>query len=72
MKTFTKKIKTIALGLSVLASYMATTSDAVAQTGGAIFTPGPTMMKAKIFPTSTLLDNGNVISFSGREYNFEC
>lgn len=70
MKTFTKKIKTIALGLSVLASYMATTSDAVAQTGGAIFTPGPTMMKAKIFPTSTLLDNGNVISFSGREYNF--
>ncbi len=41
-----------------------------AQTGGATFQVGPTMMRGKIFPTSTLLDNGKVISFSGRETNF--
>jgi hypothetical protein len=41
-----------------------------AQTGGATFQVGPTMMRGKIFPTTTLLDNGKVISFSGRETNF--
>jgi len=41
-----------------------------AQTGGAIFQSGPTMMRGKIFPTATLLDNGKVITFSGRETNF--
>jgi hypothetical protein len=41
-----------------------------AQTGGAIFTPGPTLMRGKLFPTATLLDNGKVISFSGRETGF--
>ncbi len=41
-----------------------------AQTGGATFEVGPTMMRGKIFPTTSLLDNGKVISFSGRETNF--
>lgn len=41
-----------------------------AQQGGALFQAGPTMMRGKIFPTATLLDNGNVITFSGRETNF--
>jgi hypothetical protein len=45
-------------------------SSAHAQTGGATFEVGPTMMRGKIFPTSTLLDDGKVISFSGRETNF--
>lgn len=70
MKMFTTQFKKAGLGLALMVSAGLSTSNLSAQTGGAIFTPGPTMMKAKIFPTSTLLDNGNVISFSGREYNF--
>jgi hypothetical protein len=34
-----------------------------AQTGGATFEVGPTMMRGKVFPTSTLLNDGKVISF---------
>ena len=45
-------------------------SKAQAQTGGATFEVGPTMMRGKIFPTSTLLNDGKVITFSGRETNF--
>ena len=41
-----------------------------AQTGGATFEVGPTMMRGKVFPTSTLLNDEKVISFSGRETNF--
>ena len=41
-----------------------------AQTGGANFQTGPTMMRGKIFPTASCLDNGKVITFSGRETNF--
>lgn len=70
MKTCTTKIKKVTLGLAMIASLGLSNSNMSAQTGGAIFTSGPTMMKEKIYPTSTLLDNGNVISFSGREYNF--
>lgn len=42
----------------------------IAQSGGAIFQAGPNMMRGKIFPTATLLPNGNVITFSGRETGF--
>jgi Secretion system C-terminal sorting domain len=41
-----------------------------AQTGGANYVAGPNMMRAKIFPPATLLDNGKVITFGGREVNF--
>lgn len=41
-----------------------------AQSGGATYVAGPTMKRAKIYPTSTVLPNGKVISFGGREYNF--
>lgn len=41
-----------------------------AQTGGATFTVGPPMMRGKVFPTTSLLNDGRVISFSGRETNF--
>lgn len=41
-----------------------------AQGAGALFEAGPNLLRGKIFPTSTLLSNGNVITFSGREYNF--
>lgn len=40
------------------------------QTGGGTFQPGPLMLRQKIYPTATLLPNGKVISFGGREYNF--
>ncbi len=41
-----------------------------AQSGGAIYEAGPTMMRAKLYPVSTVLDNGKVISFGGRESGF--
>ncbi len=41
-----------------------------AQTGGAIFETGPVMMKAKIYPVASVLDNGQIISFGGRENGF--
>lgn len=44
--------------------------NGMAQSGGAIFQAGPNMMRGKIFPTATLLPNGNVITFSGRETGF--
>lgn len=46
------------------------TSMVSAQTGGANYQAGPNMMRAKIFPPATLLDNGKVITFGGREVNF--
>ncbi len=46
------------------------TSSSFAQTGGANYQAGPNMMRAKIFPPATLLDNGKVITFGGREVNF--
>ena len=42
----------------------------VAQTGGAIYETGPTMMRAKIYPIASQLNNGKIISFGGRESGF--
>lgn len=47
-----------------------TINFAKAQTGGATFVAGPTMMRGKVFPTTSLLNDGRVMSFSGRETNF--
>jgi hypothetical protein len=44
--------------------------SADAQSSGGTFQAGPAMMRGKIFPTASLLDNGKVITFSGREFNF--
>ncbi len=44
--------------------------SAEAQTGGAVYQVGPVMMRTKIYPMATVLDNGKVISFGGREFNF--
>lgn len=41
-----------------------------AQTGGAIYETGPLMMRAKIYPVASALDNGKIISFGGRESGF--
>lgn len=41
-----------------------------AQTGGAVYEKGPAMKRAKLYPTSVLLNNGKIMSFGGREYNF--
>ncbi len=57
--------KTLLLAVAILS-----VSSAIAQTGGANYQAGPTMMRGKIFPTASLLDNGKVITFSGRETNF--
>ncbi len=46
------------------------TFSSFAQTGGAIYEVGPLMKKAKIYPISTLLPSGKVVSFGGREFNF--
>ncbi len=42
----------------------------MAQTGGALFEVGPEMMRTKAYPMSSVLTNGNVISFGGREVGF--
>jgi hypothetical protein len=64
--TFKNTIKKTALSLTLsLGCFLVGT-----QTGGADFQTGPTMMRGKIFPTATCLDNGKVITFSGRETNF--
>lgn len=54
----------------LFAFWLAFVSSTFAQTGGAQYQVGPNMLRAKIFPPATLLDNGNVITFGGREYNF--
>jgi len=41
-----------------------------AQSGGAIYESGPLMKRAKIYPISTLLSTGKIVSFGGREFNF--
>lgn len=41
-----------------------------AQTGGAIYQKGSDMARAKIYPMAAVLDNGKVMGFGGREYNF--
>ena len=41
-----------------------------AQTGGAIYQTGPVMMRTKIYPFATVLNNGKIISFGGRENGF--
>lgn len=41
-----------------------------AQTGGALYQKGPDMARAKIYPMAAVLDNGKVMGFGGREYNF--
>jgi len=41
-----------------------------AQTGGAIYQTGPVMMRAKIYPVASVLNNGKIISFGGRENGF--
>lgn len=62
----TKRLtQSLILGLAVVSF-----SHAQAQTGGAVFQAGPPMQRAKIFPTATLLDNGKVITFAGREVGF--
>jgi hypothetical protein len=69
MKTYYTIIsKASVILLFLIGSLNATLTKA--QTGGATFEVGPTMMRGKIFPTSTILDNGKIISFSGRETNF--
>lgn len=45
-------------------------SNILSQTSGANFQVGPTMMHAKLYPAATVLNNGKVISFGGRQYNF--
>ena len=44
--------------------------NANAQSGGAIYEVGPDMMRAKIVPGASQLENGNVISFGDREAGF--
>jgi Secretion system C-terminal sorting domain len=69
MKTnYTIIFRASALLLFLIGTLNATLTTA--QTGGATFEAGPNMMRGKIFPTSTLLNDGKVISFSGRETNF--
>ncbi len=41
-----------------------------AQTGGAIYQTGPLMMRTKIYPIASQLNNGKIISFGGRENGF--
>ncbi len=41
-----------------------------AQTGGAIYQTGPVMMRTKIYPFASVLNNGKIISFGGRENGF--
>ncbi|MCW5908476.1 MAG: hypothetical protein KIS94_11500 [Chitinophagales bacterium] len=41
-----------------------------AQTGGAVFEAGPVMNRTRIAPVISMLDNGKVIAFGGRESGF--
>ncbi len=67
----TKKTKAFLLTFSAFLSLLLIlASVSFAQTGGANYQAGPNMLRAKIFPPATLLDNGKVITFGGREVNF--
>ena len=61
---------TFIFNASIILLFLISGFTTKAQTGGASFEVGPTMMRGKVFPTTTLLNNGKVISFSGRETNF--
>lgn len=51
-------------------SFLLTSFNSNAQTGGAIYQAGPLMMRAKIQPVASELSNGKIISFGGRENGF--
>ena len=69
MKTLLKQSAILLSGLPVIGLWLMTFSSN-AQTGGAIYQTGPTMMRTKTYPISSVLSNNKVISFGGRENGF--
>lgn len=68
--TLTAKLRLWTKGLTMAAFGSFLSIQVNAQGAGAAFEHGPDMMRAKIFPTATVLPDGKIITFSGRELNF--
>ncbi len=62
--------KSVFLSWIIIAMIVLQVITSSAQNAGATFTAGPDMKRAKLYPMTSVLPNGKLISFGGRELNF--